>query len=695
MNFEIITEKPLWFIVFCLLLGAAYVFFLYRNENALSEVRPWLKKLMAGARFIVVSLLAFLLLSPLIKTVSREVEKPIIILATDNSQSVLTGADSAEIKKYRDDFSNLADELKKDFDVRAFSFGDNVNDGLKFSFDEKSTDISSFMDDMSLRFLNRNVGAVILASDGLYNKGRNPFYSENKLHVPVFTVALGDTTVKKDIRITHVRHNRVAFLGNTFLMEVVTDALQCQGENAVLIVQRDSATLFSKNFPVPSNKYHLTIPVYIDAKQKGISHYKIKVSELSGEITYQNNFADVFIEVTENKQKVLLLANSPHPDLAAIKSVVESSQNHEIKLQLAKDFDGNTTGYNLVMLHQLPSDNYPMNSFFEKIKSSPVSLFFIIGAQTSINQFNQVNAGVSITESQGRLNEVQATPAQSFSLFTINNELLNYISMLAPLKSPFGFYNNKGSNYVLFNQQFGNVKSEQPLLFFYQDGERKAGVLAGEGFWKWKLKEFSENSQSAYTSELMMKIVQYLSVNEKMSPFRISFKNNFNENEPLIFDAELYNDAGELVTGPDVKMVIKDAAKKSYDFTFSKTEKAYSLNAGNFPVGNYSFRAEVKLGDKLHVETGEFSVSALQLELAETVADHQLLYAIAEKSGGKMFMPAELEKLKTEIINKEEIKPVIYSQKKLKDLVNLKWFFFLVIGFLSLEWFLRKRSGAY
>ena len=99
MNFEIITEKPWWFILFCVALGFLYAIVLYRKENLLDEVRPWVKKMMAVFRFMVVSLLAFLLLSPLIRTIFREVEKPVIIIAQDNSQSILTGTDSASFRK--------------------------------------------------------------------------------------------------------------------------------------------------------------------------------------------------------------------------------------------------------------------------------------------------------------------------------------------------------------------------------------------------------------------------------------------------------------------------------------------------------------------------------------------------------------------------------------------------------------------
>lgn len=41
---------------------------------------------------------------------------------------------------------------------------------------------------MRARYAGRNLGAVILATDGLYNEGSNPLYAYPELKVPVFTV---------------------------------------------------------------------------------------------------------------------------------------------------------------------------------------------------------------------------------------------------------------------------------------------------------------------------------------------------------------------------------------------------------------------------------------------------------------------------------------------------------------------------
>ena len=85
MKFQLITEQPLWWLIFCIALGIGYAVLLYRNEKSLEALNVWLRRMLFVFRAVVVTILAFLLLTPLIKINSRETEKPILVFAQDNS----------------------------------------------------------------------------------------------------------------------------------------------------------------------------------------------------------------------------------------------------------------------------------------------------------------------------------------------------------------------------------------------------------------------------------------------------------------------------------------------------------------------------------------------------------------------------------------------------------------------------------
>lgn len=696
MNLDIVTEKPLWYGLFCLFIGATGALLLYYRDNRFDETKPWLTRVMATFRFVVLSILAFLLLTPMLRSISRTIEKPIIVIAQDNSQSIVQGNTMEYMEKtYKPAFDDLVTKLKNDYEVRTLSFGDAVSEKTSFDFSDMLTNYTTLFEELHVKYANRNLAGLILASDGIYNQGSSPLYSIQKLNTPVYSIALGDTSTRKDLVLTRVNHNKISFIGNAFPLEVMLDARQCAGGKTQLTISKDSVLLITRSIDIPGNRYHQTVQVFLEAKEKGVAHYKVSLSVLDGEINKLNNSTDVFIEVAESKQKVLILAHAPHPDIACIRSILEGSQNYEVSYQLAKNYEGNLNDYNLVILHQVPSGETGNGTLAARIMDTDAAVFFILGSQTDVNAFNKLEPGLNISVNGTKTTEAQAHVDLNFSLFTLSEGLARNFTAYPPLVTPFGNYKNTADNHALLYQQIGNVLTTQPLLVFNPGSKHKHAILCGEGFWKWRLHEFSETNQSNLVDEVLLKTVQYLSAKERKSPFRLLHKNSFAENEPLQFDAELYNESQELINTPDVKITLVNDKKVSYPFTFSKTERAYTLNAGFFPVGNYRFRAEVKLGDKSYIDNGEFSVSPLQLEQAESRADHQLLYALSDKSGGSMVYPSNMQDLVKKIHSREDIKPVIYSQKKLQDLVNLKWVFFLLMALLSAEWFLRKRSGAY
>jgi hypothetical protein len=190
------------------------------------------------------------------------------------------------------------------------------------------------------------------------------------------------------------------------------------------------------------------------------------------------------------------------------------------------------------------------------------------------------------------------------------------------------------------------------------------------------------------------KTVQYLSSRDDKRKFRVyPAKNSFDENEQVLLNAELYNDAYELVNTPDVNVAIRNREGKSYSFLFSRSGNAYTLDAGILPSGEYSFDAKTKLGNKAYQAAGQFVISEQQAEYQQTTANHQLLFALSNQSGGEMIYHNQLSSLPELIKANENVKTIVYEDRKYEDAVNYKIIFFLILVLLSVEWFSRKRNG--
>jgi hypothetical protein len=207
------------------------------------------------------------------------------------------------------------------------------------------------------------------------------------------------------------------------------------------------------------------------------------------------------------------------------------------------------------------------------------------------------------------------------------------------------------------------------------------------------LRDFADHENNAIFEELIQKTIQYLSVKADKSFFRVFTKKITNENEPLEFDAEVFNPSYELINEPEVNMIITDENKKQFNYTFSKNSNAYHLSPGNFPPGDYSYSAQVKINNQLFLQKGEFTVKPLLTEFTSTTADHALLYNISKKTGGQLFYPKQLNDLQKKLLDNDNIKTLVHEQKQVNDFINIKVLFFILLVFLSVEWFTRKYNG--
>ncbi len=649
---------------------------------------------MAIFRFLSITIISFLLLSPLVKRTVETVEKPVIVIAQDNSSSVISGKDSVYMRTdYPAQISSLEKELRKKFEVASYSFGEKLTTSIKTDFRERETDISELIDEINSRFSNRNIGAVIIASDGIYNKGANPFYAANVLKCPVYTIPLGDTITNRDISIQKVNYNRTVYVGDKFPVEINVRADKCEGSSSDLTVRKGDQVLFTKKLFFPSEMSLQKVNLFLDAKEKGIHRYTISVSPVSGEVSKVNNIQDIFIEVSETRQKIVILYQAPHPDVAALRSALESSLKFDVEQMKVDEFNQPPEKYDLVILYQLPSvAGFPN---LGKLLASNTSLLFCLGSQTDINGFNNLKTGLEITAAKQTCIESVPQWNDAFALFTMDRNLLDVISEFPPLLTPYGNYQFSPASDVLLYQKIGNVQSRLPLILFLQTTGKKTGIIAGENLWKWRLSDYLQKGNHDVFNELLNKIAQFLSVKADKSFFRVKCNNKFLENEPVEIEAELYNESYELINDPDVNLTITDDQGKKYPYTFGKSDKAYFLNAGTFPPGAYGYTASAKVGNNFYQKKGEFIVTQLNVELLNTTADHNLLYRIAKAHEGEMVYPKDMQHLAELISKREDIKPIAYTQKRFADLAGNFWVFLLILAFISAEWFIRKRSGIY
>jgi hypothetical protein len=608
---------------------------------------------------------------------------------------------------YKNEFASQIENLPKDisnrFDVQTVLFGDKVTEKGKPDFKNNRTNFSNLIDYITQQYYNRNLGAVIIASDCIYNEGKDPLPLIADIKVPVYTIALGDTTVYKDLLIKEVIANSIAYSGNSFPIRIRLQAGKCAGSKAQLNVMQDNKVIATENFVITGNFFDKTFDVKADATKAGLQRYVITVSHLSDEINYINNSRVVFVDVLENKKSVLFIAASPHPDVSAIKNSLTLHDNYQTKTMLAfelprtrPELEKLVAAYDVVLVHQLPARNNPARDLFDALEAKKIPVFIVIGSQTSVSQFNALETGLKINQKKDMTNTVLPVIDNTFNYFNIPDKAAELIPELPPLIVPFGDYKLTQEAQILLKQRIGQISSDMPLLVFINSINTRTAVLCGEGIWKWPLIEYKVKGNQIIFDDLMNKSIQFLSVKADKRFFRFrDLRSLYYEDEHINFNAEVLNQSYEMLKGAKVKMIVTDLNNKKKEFLFQQTDEGYSLDMGYLTPGNYKYFATTNINGTDQKLSGEFSVNTVDLEYLNTIADHNLLYRIAKDREGKMYYPKQMNDLVKEVNSNKNIKPMTFFESKIRELIEIKWLFFVIVFLLCAEWFFRKFYGSY
>ena len=664
-------------------------------KNPLSKLSRKVNVALFLLRFTAVSLLAFLLLSPYLNRKTKILEKPIVVVGLDNSKSMILTADSSYFKtNFKNDLKNLLAELKTDYQTDLYLFGDNIKTNKDFDFKDNYSDYSRFLRFVKNDYRGLNVGAVVMLGDGIYNRGISPEYIAESFTWPVYSVAYGDTNTYSDLKVNNVRFNDIVYLNANFPVEVNITAKKLKGKNAVIKIEAFGKKIFEKRFLINNTRFEKTFSTLIKAEKKGKHRVKITLTTFDNEFSKQNNKKNIYVEVLDSEKKVLIVAAAPHPDISAIRSSLENYKNYKVDIVYENNIDKSPDNYNLVILNQSPSKKYHNSSFWKQLQKSNVPVLFILGRNSSINDFNKLSNGLEI-KSQHGFENAQPVVNPLFSLFTFNPDDIVVMEKFPPLTVPFGNYILPSFSNIFAYQKINNITTDIPLILFYNHEKTKYGVITGEGIWLWRMHNFLLTGNFNVIESLIGKSVQYLLAREDKRHFKVTGNETFYPGEKIQLNARLYNQTWELINKPEVNLVLTDEKGKQFRYVFSRYENIYSLSINNLHPGIYKYSASVMLGKKHYEDYGEFIIYSVSLENSNLKANHQVLFSISDKTGGKMVYPDKLNSL-TELFQQQKaFSSKIVYENRIVGFNNLLWFMLSILALLSTEWFLRKFFGSY
>lgn len=688
---HLIFESSPGFVLLCILAGVGYAWLLYTSKH------PWsitLNRVLFAVRVVVVFLLAFFLLGPIIRYAQNTYEKPVFVLLQDNSLSVKESTDSVVRQQLEVRIAELQSGLSDNgYDAVVMNLS---GDGFDQSFSAASTNVHDALRTITNRYEGRNVAGTLFVSDGIYNTGLSPAYGN--YNFPVHTIGLGDTTPRADLMIKNLIYNKVAYQGNKFPLRVEVVVKGFTAEE-VLVSLRYKNAVIDRQTKRSTGDGVLVFDFQPEASEQGIQRWDVQVETKPQERNVKNNRASVFIEVVEGRKKILLVAAAPHPDIKALRSVIE--QNSNLKFLLHIPGIEETTPANLqpenidlAIFHQAPDQRGRTRDVFQRFARSRTSLFLVVGPTTDLNQVAQQQLPLVFEQPPRQFDEVTPSPNPAFANFTLAAEVNTAFAGYPPVQVHFGKLVLPPTITPLLFQRVGNLTTEKPLLYILNE-ERKTAIMLGEGMWRWRLHEFSRTEKTEAFDELIGKLVQFLSTTDDKRKFRsYTTQQQFADTEAVVFESQVYNDIYEPVYGNTVNLELTDEQGKrtQYSYILSPGNSRYAING--LREGVYRYRSSTTLDGRTEEIRGQFLVFEQQVELQNLTADFDLLRKLAQSSGGTFHTLAQWNEAQQTLVQ-AEARSVIRSEERYDSLINLKWIFFVLLLLIGAEWFLRKYFGGY
>ncbi|WP_053991073.1 hypothetical protein [Mangrovimonas sp. TPBH4] len=639
---------------------------------------------LAFLRFITVFSVLLLLINPKFEKVTYYNEKPNLVVAIDNSESV-------SYLQQEENVENIISALKSDetlnsnFNVEYYSFGKQLQPLDSLSFNEKQSDMSVAFKRLSEVYSN-SIAPTILITDGNQTYGNDYEYAPNRVYnQPIYPIVLGDTTKYKDLKIQQLNVNKYAYLKNRFPIEIIA-VYDGNGKTTTqLKISSGNVLVHSEHLEFNPENTSRIIQLTLPANRVGVNNYKAELTALEGEKNTVNNYKNFAVEVIDQKNNVAIISDIVHPDLGALKKAIESNEQRSATILTAKDFLSTNQDFQSVILYQ-PTISFKL--VYDEIEKRKLNSFVILGSKTNWTFLNSVQ---SFYQQKITRQTEDFQPALNPNYATFIIEDLGFFDF-PPLQSEFGPLTFTVPIDPILFKTINGTQLKEPLLATFETGGQRQAVLIGEGIWRWRAQSFLEAQSFQKFDDFMGKLIQYLSTNQHKSRLNVDYESFYNGNDDLKITAQFFNKNYEFDSNASITISLKNQeTNEAFSFPFVLKNTNYQVDLSGLAPGQYSFT--VKVENENISKQGELRVLDYNVEQQFLNANNQKLKSIALASNGKSFFHSQFTELVSLISSDSRYQTLQKSTKKIVSLIDWKYLLGLIVLSLSLEWFIRKYKG--
>ncbi|NNK87054.1 MAG: VWA domain-containing protein [Flavobacteriaceae bacterium] len=658
-------------------LGLAAYQYILKSDR--SRVDVLLSVLRALSYFIV----GLLLINPKFDRTTYFNEKPSLVVAVDNSESIIHLKQDSIVNSLIDNLQNDK-ELNEEFDLEFYKFGQGLSSLDSMRYDAGQSNINTVFRGLN-QIYKRGTAPMLLITDGNQTFGNDYEYGAGQYEHPVFPVIMGDTITYSDLRIDRLNVNKYAFLKNRFPVEVFVSYTGNSTVNSRLLISSGNNVLFSKDLSFSKTNASQSVNLTLLANRVGVLSYNARIVPLNDEQNKVNNSKPFAVEVIDQKTNVAIISSISHPDIGVLKKAISSNEQRSVEVLKPLEFIRVIEDYQLAILYQPNSSFKPV---LDGLKNAGRNFFTITGTQTQWTFLNMAQKSYE-QEISMQTEDFLAELNNNFNLFIVED--LDF-SSFPPLRSEFGgLIINEPYETLLFKSINGNLIDE-PLLFTMETGGRRQALLAGENIWKWRAQSYLNTGAFVQFDNFIGKLVQYLASDNRRSRLTVDYESFYNGNSNITITAQFFNKNYEFDNKASLEIVLKNKSTDEIQvIPFVIQQNNYQVDLGGMPSGAYDFTVRSTNGEASR--SGSLNILDYNVEQQFLNANADKLNTVAANTGGRSFYRNDFNELKRVLLEDSRFATIQKSTKNVVPLIDFKILLFLLALSLGAEWFTRKYNG--
>ena len=741
------VRPRVWLLILLAILVGVFIYFVYVRPRFRVTRRTTV--ILATLRTALIALVIFMLLKPVVVVSSVVPRSSYVALAIDDSLSMklqdtpgrTTRLDYAKqmlLSPPAAGKNSFISRLEEKFKTNLYGFSGEVvgvSDGNTLYGEGRTTDVTGALDEIAKRSSGMPLSAIVLATDGASNVSRDLSATLRELRardVPVFTIGVGDTARPLDAELTRMTLPRRVLVGSRANIEAFVSLSGYGATKVLMSVREDGRAIKTEEFNLRGNDTQ-AVSLEIIPSNPGFRRYTVEVTPLDGEVTIENNKQEAMVEVIAGPLRILHVEGEPRWELGKIRESLTPTEKNVTVVSLQRTgenkFYRQGIGAQQELVSGFPKTEEELFAYDGLVLGSVEAGFFTIDQLRNIEAFVSRRGGGLLAlggrlsfdggrykgtliedllpltlegrklddgESFAPIYKAQLTGAgQAHPITRLNED--RAVSQktwndLPPISVSEGLKTVKpGASVLLEAKRAGGSAPAVPLLALQRYGRGQTLAFTASDTWRWRMRM---DSKSTAHETFWRQLLRYL---VSGSPKQIEAGA---EQDVYVMD--------------DTVRVVADIRDKHYNpvndarataritkpsgATLDVPLKFTSINDANVYTGEFKADELGQHGIELVATSASLGqvgakstvlVSDLNREFYSATQNSDLLKRIAAETGGKYYQLSDLQSLLDDLTYRK----TPYSERVTKDLWDMPINFFLIIGLLCAEWFLRKREG--